>query len=143
MTPKQIDLVQGSWTMVLPIKDTVATLFYGELFDLDPGLKTIFRGDMKEQGRKLIAMIGAAVCTLGRVDSIIPGLQELGRRHVDYGVKDGDYDTVGAALIWALEQGLGEAFTVDVRAAWTKTYELLASVMKETAADEVTYGFTD
>ena len=143
MTPKQIDLVQASWTMVLPIKDTVATLLYDRLFDLDPGLQTLFRGDMKEQGRRLILMIGVAVSSLGRMDNIIPGLQELSRRHAIYDVKDSDYDTFGVALIWALEQGLGEAFTVDVRAAWIQAYALLAGVMKVAAADEVTYGFTD
>lgn len=143
VTPKQIDLVQASWVMVLPIKDSVANLFYGKIFDLDPGLQTLFRGDMKVQGRKLISFIGLAISSLGRVDNIIPGLRELGRKHLDYGVKDSDYDTFGAALIWALEQGLGEAFSVDVRNAWIQTYELLAGVMKDAAADEATYVSTD
>ncbi len=143
MTPKQIGLMQASWAMVLPVKDSVTTLFYGRIFDLDPGLQTLFRGDMKVQGRKLLSFIGAAISSLGSVDNIIPGLQELGRKHLDYGVKDSDYDTFGAALIWALEQGLGEAFSVDVCDAWIQTYELLAGVMKNAAKDEATYVFTD
>jgi hemoglobin-like flavoprotein len=143
MTPKQIDLVEASWTKILPIEDKIATFFYDKLFTLDPGLKALFVGDIDEQGRKLVSMIDVAVSSLGRVDTIVPDLQALIRRYVDYDFKDSDYDTAGIALIWALEQGLGDAFTADVRSAWIKTYALLAEVMKEALTDEVTYGFTD
>lgn len=143
MTPKKIDLVEASWTNVLPIEDKIATFFYDKLFTLDPGLKALFAGDIDEQGRKLVSMIGAAVSSLGGFDTIVPDLQALILRHVDYDFKDSDYDTVGIALIWALEQGLGDAFTADVRTAWIKTYALLADAMKEALTDEDTYGFTD
>lgn len=143
MTPKQIDLVEASWANILPTEDKIATFFYDKLFVLDPGLKTLFAGDINEQGRKLVSMIGVAVSSLGGVDTIVPDLQVLILRHVDYDFKDSDYDTVGIALIWALEQGLGDAFTADVRTAWIKTYALLADAMKEALTDEDTYGFTD
>lgn len=143
MTPKQIDLVEASWTKILPTEDKIATFFYDKLFTLDPGLKPLFAGDINEQGHKLVSMIGVAVSSLGGVDTIVPDLQALIRRHVDYDFKDSDYDTVGIALIWALEQGLGDAFTADVRTAWIKTYALLADAMKEALTDEDTYGFTD
>src|SRR3990170_73805 len=107
MTPKQIELVQGSWKKVLPIADTAAELFYGKLFALDPSLKPLFNGDIKEQGRKLMAMISVAVTGLTRIETIVPAVQDLGRRHVKYGVKDKHYDTVASALVWTLGQGLG------------------------------------
>jgi hemoglobin-like flavoprotein len=133
MTPEQVFLVQRSWKQVLPIADTAAELFYGKLFSLDPSVKPLFKGDMKAQGRKLMAMIGTAVNGLTQLQTIVPAVQELGRRHVKYGVKDSHYDTVGAALLWTLEQGLADAFTPDVKAAWTEVYGVLATTMKDAA----------
>lgn len=137
MTPEEIALVQGSWQKVVPIKDTAAELFYGKLFELDPTLRPLFVSDIKEQGRKLMTMISLAVNGLTRLDTLVPAVQDLGRRHVGYGVKDEHYATVATALVWTLEQGLGAAFTPDVKAAWVKTYGVLAGTMKSAAAAEV------
>lgn len=133
MTPQQIALVTESWSKVLPTGDAAAAMFYEKLFELDPSLQGLFKSDMSVQGGKLIAMISAAVGGANNLDSIVPAVQELGRRHVRYGVQDSHYDTVGAALIWTLEQGLGESFTDDVRTAWVDIYTLLAGVMKQVA----------
>lgn len=137
MTPEEIALVQGSWQKVVPIKDTAAELFYGKLFELDPTLRPLFVSDIKEQGRKLMTMISLAVNGLTRLDTLVPAVQDLGRRHAGYGVKDEHYATVATALVWTLEQGLGAAFTPDVKAAWVKTYGVLAGTMKSAAAAEV------
>lgn len=135
MTPEQKILVQQSFTKVVPIADQAAALFYQRLFSLDPALQPLFRGNMEEQGRKLMKMIGTAVNGLDDLDALVPAVQDLGRRHVGYGVEDGHYDTVGAALIWTLEQGLGDAFTNPVRDAWVTVYGILASTMKDAAAE--------
>ena len=134
MTPEQIALVQDSFKSVAPIKETAAELFYGRLFELDPKLEGLFKGDMKEQGRKLMALIATAVNGLHDLDSIVPAVQDLGVRHVDYGVKPEDYDTVAAALLWTLEQGLGDAWSDDLKDAWAAAYTLLAETMKDAAA---------
>ncbi len=134
MTPEQVALVRSSFAKVVPIKETAADLFYTRLFELDPSLKPLFKGDMKEQGLKLMTMIGTAVGGLDRLDSIVPAVQALGRRHADYGVQDKHYDTVASALLWTLEQGLGAAFTPDVKSAWTSAYGVLAGTMKDAAA---------
>lgn len=134
MTPEQVALVRSSFAKVVPIKETAADLFYNRLFELDPSLRPLFKGDMKEQGLKLMTMIGTAVGGLDHLDSIVPAVQALGRRHADYGVKDMHYDTVASALLWTLEQGLGAAFTPDVKSAWTSAYGILAGTMKEAAA---------
>lgn len=136
MTPAEIKLVTDSWEKVKPISDKAAELFYGKLFELDPSLKALFKGDMAEQGRKLMAMINTAVNGLTNLEAIVPAVQDLGKRHVGYGVTDEHYDTVGAALLWTLEQGLGDGFTDEVKQAWTDTYVLLATTMKEAAASE-------
>lgn len=137
MTPQQIALVQSSWRAVAPIQGKAAELFYGKLFELDPSLRPLFKSDMAEQGRKLMSMISTVVGMLDRVGQIVPAVQELGRRHVAYGVDDHHYETVGQALLWTLATGLGAAFTEEVKGAWTAAYTTLAGVMKEAAADAV------
>ena len=134
MNEEQIQAVQESWTKVEGIADQAAALFYDKLFSLDPSLKDLFKGDMVEQGKKLMSMIGVAVKGLSRLDTIVPAVQQLGVRHAGYGVKDEDYDTVAAALLWTLGQGLGDAFTDDLKQSWTEAYVLLATTMKDAAA---------
>lgn len=133
MTPEQITLVKSSWQQVLPIKDTAAGLFYTRLFELDPALRGMFKGDMAEQGRKLMAMINTVVNSLDQLGPILGAVEDLGRRHVGYGVKNRHYDTVGAALIWTLGQGLGEGFTPELELAWVSAYTTLATAMKQAA----------
>lgn len=133
MNQEKIELVRSSWQQVLPIKETAAQLFYGKLFELDPALRGMFKGDMAEQGQKLMAMINTAVNSLGNLGPIIGAIEEMARRHVHYGVKEAHYDTVGSALIWTLGKGLGDAFTPAVKDAWVETYTILSSTMKQAA----------
>lgn len=134
MTPHQKQLVQSTWEQVVPISGTAADLFYGKLFELDPALRPLFPVEMAEQKKKLMAMITVAVRGLNDLDKLVPALQGLGRGHVAYGVKDEHYATVGAALLWTLGQGLGPAFTDEVKEAWTVVYTLIADTMKAAAA---------
>ena len=131
MTPENQIVVRDSFAQVVPIAPQAAALFYDRLFLLDPTLKPLFKGDMAEQGRKLMAMIATAVANLGQLEAIMPTIQALGRQHVTYGVEPSHYDTVGAALLWTLAQGLGDVFTPAVAAAWTEAYIVLATVMKD------------
>src|SRR5215207_6791095 len=135
MNGEQVRLVQESFKKVAPIADAAATLFYGRLFDLDPALESLFKGDMVEQGRKLMQMIGVAVKSLDRLEQVLPAVCALGARHAGYGVREKDYDTVGRALIWALKKGLGDDFTPEVEAAWAEVYAALAGVMKAAQAE--------
>lgn len=137
MTPEQKELVQTSFEQVKPIAATAATLFYDRLFELDPRLEHLFTGDRNEQGRKLMHMIGLAVKGLNRADELESLLRNLGARHAGYGVEEHDYEAVGMALIWTLEQGLGDAFTSEVRNAWVAVYEFFAREMKAGARDAV------
>ena len=134
MTPESKQLVKESWEKVAPISEVAAALFYGRLFELDPTLRHLFRGDMAEQGRKLMQTLSIVARGLDRLDELIPAMEALGRRHGAYGVRDEHYATVQAALLWTLERGLGAAFTPAVREAWTEAYTLLEMVMKRAAA---------
>lgn len=129
MTPEQVELVQSTFQKVLPITDVAAELFYQRLFEIDPNIRPMFKGDMKEQGKKLMTALATVVNGLKNPEKIIPIAQELGVRHLDYGVKDYHYTTVAHALIWTLEQGLEDEFTDEVRDAWIAAYTLLSDVM--------------
>ncbi len=104
-------------------------MFYANLFEADPSLKVLFKGDMAQQAAKLMQMIDAAVGKLNDLGFLVPVLQQLGRQHTTYGVLPSHYDTVGAALVKTLEQGLGPAFTPETRDAWFSVYGVMASVM--------------
>ena len=117
---EQIALVESPWAYLADIEEQVADLFYGKLFELDPSVKPLFRGDLREQGHKLTAVIGAAVSALRQIETLRPTLRELGRRHAGFGVTDADYETAGAALLWTLERGLGGRSTPEARAAWAR-----------------------
>lgn len=135
LTPHQKGLVQASFATIAPIADDAAALFYRRLFELDPSLERMFRGDMSEQRRKLMQMLTAAVKGLDRIDRLVPVVQDLGRRHAIYGVEDRHYDTVGAALLWTLEKGLGDAFTFETKEAWATVYGILSTTMKDAARE--------
>ena len=134
MTNDQVTAVQRSWERVVPIADAAAALFYGRLFELDPELRPLFRGDMAEQGRKLMQMITTVVRSLDRLERVLPAIEALGARHAGYGVRDEHYDVVGAALLWTLEHGLEDEWTPDLAAAWTEAYMTLAGAMRGAAA---------
>lgn len=136
MTPRQIDLIRASWSAVEPIADTAATLFYDRLFELDPAIRRLFRRtDMAAQRKILMQTLTVVVKSLDKLDTIVPAVQALGRRHAGYGVRSEHYESVGIALVWTLEQGLGEAFDDETREAWAAAYGTLASVMIAAADD--------
>ena len=133
MDSSSIQLVQNSWQKVEAIGPQAAALFYQNLFDADPALKPLFKGDLQAQGKKLIEMISIAVNKLTELNVLIPVLQNLGKRHGGYGVQDSHYDTVASALLKTLGQGLGSDFTAEVKAAWVNVYGVMADVMKAAA----------
>jgi hemoglobin-like flavoprotein len=130
MTPNAQRLVRESFVKIGPNAMTAAAMFYDRLFVLDPSLRPLFKGDMAEQGRKLMTMIGTAVANLHQLHTIVPAVQDLGRRHARYGVEPSHYQTVATALLWTLEQGLGDEFTPETRDAWVECYSTLASTMQ-------------
>jgi len=140
MTNHQIQLVQSSFELVTPVLESVTATFYDRLFQLDPSLRSMFRSPKEEQARKLAHVLTVVVKGLNRLEQILPAVEQLGRRHSGYGVRPEHYATVGAALLWTLQSGLGEAFTPEVRDAWASAYSLLSSAMQRAAAEAVTIG---
>jgi nitric oxide dioxygenase len=129
MTPDQIKAIQDSFARIAPISEEAAALFYQRLFDLAPSVKPLFRGDMKGQGRKLMATLAVVVNGLRNLEPILPAASALAKRHVTYGVKADHYAPVGEALLWTLERGLGAQWTTELAAAWTAAYSMLSEFM--------------
>jgi hemoglobin-like flavoprotein len=135
MTPEQIRIVRDTWQRVAPQAEGAAQLFYARLFEIDPGTRPLFaRSDPAAQRRKLVNALTAAVNGLDRLDALVPVLEDLGRRHAGYGVRDRHYLSVGKALLWTLQQGLGPAWNADTEAAWREVYGLVSQVMRNAAA---------
>ena len=135
MNVQHITLVRSTFALVQPIASDAAALFYDNLFRADPTLRHLFKGDMTHQGQRLMGMIGSALQLLDRPAALQPVLRSLGARHAGYRVREEHYDTVGAALILTLEQGLGAAFTAEARAAWVDLYGVIARTMLEGARE--------
>jgi hemoglobin-like flavoprotein len=135
LTANDIMLVRASFARVVPIKNAAADLFYDRLFAVAPELRRVFPADLHLQKQKLMAMLATAVGGLTELDALVPKVKALGARHVGYGARAADYSVVGEVLLWTLERGLGEAFTPDVRAAWTKVYSVLAATVQAGAAE--------
>jgi nitric oxide dioxygenase len=129
MTPDQVSLVQDSFAKVAPISEQAAVIFYDRLFEVAPGVRSMFPADLTQQRKKLMATLAVVVNGLGDLQSVLPAASALAKRHVSYGAKPEHYPVVGSALLWTLEKGLGEAWTPDVAAAWTEAYGTLSGYM--------------
>ena len=130
MTPEQIDYVQSSFRLILPIRIQAAELFYDRLFAIDPSVRPLFaHTDLEVQGDKLMAALGFVVGALRKPDAMLITVRALAQRHVHYGVVASQYASVGEALVWTVRLGLGDAATSEILEAWTAAYTLLSEAM--------------
>ena len=133
MTEDKKRLVRATFARAERIPEVVGLVFYRRLFELDPALRPLFRHNIHEQSLKLMSTLKMAVESLEQTKEILGVLQSLGRRHIQYGVKEEHYDTVGTALLWALEQSLGDDFSPSAHTAWSELYSQIADIMKDAA----------
>lgn len=138
MEQEKIQIIRNTWSYVIINPQEAGELFYQKLFELAPHLRPMFKGDIKEQSKKLMRTITVAVTKLDKLDDLLPEIQALAKRHVGYGVKPSHYAPVGAALIWTLEKGLGPKWTPEVATAWTELYLLLSQAMIEAVENKAT-----
>jgi len=135
MSPQEKALLIETWQKVLPMADAAARLFYDRLFEIDPTTRSLFQTtDLKDQRQKLVQALTVVVQSIDHMEKLASTLADLGRRHAQYGVSKAHYDSVGEALLWTLEQGLGSAWTSQARAAWTSAYDMLADIMRGAAS---------
>ena len=133
LTPHQIQLIQQSFAKVDPIADQAAEIFYNKLFEYEPSVRPLFKSDIRNQGRKLMSTLKVAVKALDDLDALVPVLQKMAVKHVEYGVRAEHYTPVGNALLYALKVGLGKDWTPELRQAWVEVYRLIAKTMKDAA----------
>jgi hemoglobin-like flavoprotein len=131
MLARQKKLIQDTWAQVVPMADQAAAIFYQRLFEIDPSTRALFNTtDMVQQRKKLLQILSVAVSSLDNLGALGKTVEDLGHRHARYGVKDAHYDSVGVALLWTFEQGLGAAWTPEAAAAWKEVYGILSSIMR-------------
>jgi len=135
LTEQQKKLVRETFNRAERMADVVGLIFYKRLFELDPKLQPLFQHSIQEQSKKLMATLKMVVDGLDYSHELVSSIRSLGRRHVQYGVTEQHYDTVGEALLWALEKALGPEFTPEAHGAWLTIYNWLAATMKEAAAE--------
>lgn len=129
LTDEQRLLVAESFAQLVPISQEAAAMFYQRLWELAPESQGLFASsDMAQQGTKLMQTLGLAVRALHEVETITPLLQDLGRRHISYGVTKAQYEAVGEALLWMIEQCLGQGFTPEIEAAWLAAYRFITGI---------------
>jgi hemoglobin-like flavoprotein len=126
----QRELVQATFARLAVMPEVAGALFYDRLFAINPAFRRLFKNDMRIQGVKLMTMLAMVVYNLNEPGQVLTAIRDLGARHVGYGVELGDYDALREALLWTLEQALGDDFTNAVRQAWTDCYNDLADEMK-------------
>ncbi len=131
LTLDQILLVQETYPTFAANPQRAGKVFYDRLFEIAPNVRSLFKGDMDAQAIKLMQMIGTAVKTLRKPDLLQPTVTELGKRHINYGVKPEHYDSVGEALIYAIQTQLKDNFTPEVESAWRAVYGELARISIE------------
>ena len=140
VNPQSRRLVKESWRQLAPIADAAAEMFYQRLFEIDPDTRKLFRAtSMAEQRRKVVQALTLTVEGLENLDTLLPAIRDLGRRHHGYGVNDKHYESVGVALLWTLQQGLGAAWTPAVASAWSEIYLLLSDAMRQAAREATSH----
>lgn len=134
MQPSDLALLQQSFARIMPHREQAAALFYQNLFAIDPSAKPLFaNSDMQAQGKKLMSALGTVIVRLRNPQGLSADLAALGRRHIEYGVTDAQYASVGQALLETLVQFFGEDFTPQLRNAWSSAYQLVSTAMIEGA----------
>lgn len=122
MNSSDIALVKASFGRLVPVADQLIPLFFARLFELDPQLRAVVAGNMMEQGRKLMSVVGQTIEALERPQAIVAILHPLSARPLGPGTKEEHYFIIGTACLWTLEKALGPEFTPAVRTAWMTVF---------------------
>ena len=131
---KTIDIIKATVPALREHGVTITTRFYERMFENNPEVAPLFdmaRQKNGEQPKALaMAVLGAAE-NIENLSAIMPLVKKIGARHVAAGVKPEHYPIVGANLLAAIKEVLGDAVTDEIIAAWNKTYGVLAEVFIE------------
>jgi nitric oxide dioxygenase len=130
LTAEQRRRVRDSFRLLREYAAPLSLLFYGKLFELDPGARKLFHNDLALQGKKLMDMLSSVVESLDNFEKIRATVTELGRKHAEIGVRTDQYEVVTTALLWAIAQALGADFDPETREAWRLSIKFLTAAMQ-------------
>jgi hemoglobin-like flavoprotein len=122
--------LEKSFDLVAPQGDELMRTFYDKLFEAAPSVRPLFADvDMERQRQALLNMLLVLRESLRDLDDIVPDLEELGARHVEYGAQPEHYPVVGEVLIGAMAQVAGDAWKPEYTSAWQEAYQVVQDVM--------------
>ena len=130
LTAEEIKLIQDSFAKICDDSNITAKLLYDKLFEAQPEISKIFKGDIEEQEAKLMKMLKTVIGGLNNPHIIISAVQDLGKRHFEYGVLSSHYKSFKTALMYSLEMQLPGDWTDELKSAWGKLYDILAESMQ-------------
>ncbi len=130
MTTTQQQLVRATFAQLMEHHDRVAELLYQELFRLEPKSKSLFRGNIDDQKKKLMRMLTIAVENINNIKELQPMLYNLGMIHQSFGIEPHHFVSFGEALMFALRNVLKESFTREVEESWRAAYHYFEFTMK-------------
>jgi NAD(P)H-flavin reductase/hemoglobin-like flavoprotein len=131
---RMVEIIRTSFGLVEPQSEELARHFYATLFSRAPETRDLFPINMEVQRSRLLRALVYVVQMVDQPDELVPFLEQLGRDHRKFGVLAQHYDALGAALLSAIGEFAGDAWTPEVEKAWTDAYGIVASAMR-TAAD--------
>lgn len=129
VTERHFEIVRENFALVAPKADVLVDSLYRNLFNMAPDYRAMFPEDLSGQRAKMVHMLSFMVSRLSNLEDLEKPLRNLGARHRDYGVTPDQYAVVGVALIHALEEVSGDAFTPAVREAWESVYGVISNAM--------------
>ncbi len=133
-----IALLENSFALLAGQAEALVAGFYAELFKRYPAVKPMFDGaDMADQQKKLLAALKLVVNSLRKPEALEAALVELGKKHVGYGAQPDHYGAVAETLLDVMAEFAGDAWTDDVREAWTGALNQVAEIMIEAGNQEM------
>jgi hemoglobin-like flavoprotein len=126
----QVETLEQSFDLVAPQGDELVRTFYDRLFEAAPAVQPLFaKVDMERQRQALLNMLVVLRESLRDLDDIVPDLEDLGSRHVEYGAQPAHYPVVGEVLIGAMAEVAGDKWKPEYTAAWQEAYAVVKDVM--------------
>lgn len=129
LTRDQIDLIREIFELLRPNVEETSELLYSRLFEIAPELRAMFPTDMSEQGMRFMSTLEVVVQYLDDPEALRPHLERLAKGHAAYGVKPEHFRPMGSALLWSMQQTLGDRFPAGGEAAWSAAYDHIAREM--------------
>lgn len=133
LSEDEIELLRESLVYLQERKQLAASVFYENLFEIDPSLRPLFGEDLTEQSNKALFAFGAVVAQIHDIDACREMTRRLAVRHVAYGVTPEHYPKVGAAVLATVSMVMGSEMTPPIEIAWQRAYDAVADAMIGTA----------